>query len=354
MNLFDLMKSTDSREVLFFNEPSVSLKAILAINNSRLKPVICTCRIFDYRDFTRAVEDTLTAAAYNTYSAALMHRDVGGGSITLIGDPDVVKSEMYFRALGSFIERFNGRILLAPESGITAHDLLDVKRETDYVLGLPKIYGGSGDTSLSTAKGVVWGIKAAVKNAMQIESLKNIKVVVQGAGLVGKAIIDILRSEGAEVVVTDLKYDKIKEIQDKYPDIVSVKPGDVFRVDCDVFCSCAFASLINKDNLDRLKCKVLTGSVSRILADDVLDRELKKKRILFIPGFVVNSGEIIQISNELLGYGPEKTEKEIKDIYYNTLNIIQLASKKKVSITRLALDLASDYIEKVTAIKMLK
>ena len=80
MDIFNVMENTASKEVLFFNEPSVSLKAIMAINNVTLGPSICSCRVFDYQDLDQAIGDAINEAAFNAYSAALMSHDVGGGS----------------------------------------------------------------------------------------------------------------------------------------------------------------------------------------------------------------------------------------------------------------------------------
>jgi glutamate dehydrogenase/leucine dehydrogenase len=354
MDIFAGMNETASKEVIFFNEPSVSLKAIVAINNVTLGPSICSCRVFDYQDLEQAISDAINEAAFNAYSAALMSHDVGGGCVILLGDQGDVKSEMYFRSLGAFVDKFNGRILLTGESGISAEDLLSMKKETAHVLGLPEMYGGSGDTSLSTARGIIWGIKAAIKDLTGEISLKGVKVAVQGVGRVGRWIVEELINEGAEVVVTDLVYDKIKDIQDKYSGVAAVKPAEIFKTDCDVFCSSSFSHAITGEHIDLLKCKIVTGSVNRILADDKLCDRLTEKHILFVPGFVVNSGEIIQVSNELAGYGREKTEKEIKDIYFNTLNIIQMAKEQKSCITGIALSLAQDYLAGVAKLKMLK
>lgn len=162
MDLFDIMKDTECKEVLFFNEPMVSLKAIVAINNTTLGPAVCSCKIHNYKNFQEAISDALSLASHHTYSAALLRRNIGGGSVILWGDPQIVKSEMYFRALGVCLNKLEGKVYLSGESGISVTDLLNVKRESRYVLGLPCLYGGIGNTPLSTAKGVLWGDRKSV------------------------------------------------------------------------------------------------------------------------------------------------------------------------------------------------
>lgn len=354
MDLFDIMQNTESKEVLFFNEPSVGLKAIVAIHNTTLGPTLCSCKIFNYNNFNEAISDALNIAAYHTYSAALLRRNMGGGSVILWGDPKTVKSEMYFRALGLCLNKLNGKAYLAGESDITAADLLNVRRESPYVLGLPLIYGGKGDIALSTAKGVLWGIKAAVKDSMEETSLKKLKVAVQGVGQVGKSLVELLVAEEADVIVADLVYDKIKDIQDKHANIRNVRPQDIFDVDCDIFCPCTYNFSLTKENIDRMKCKIIAGSANLTLVQQSLYQDLQAKKMLFVPGFLINAGEVIHATNERLGYAMDKTEEELKDVFHTTLALLQTAREKKQSANLVALEIAKEYLQKIAAIKMLQ
>ena len=354
MNLFDIMKKTDCKEVLFFNEPMVSLKAIIAINNTILGPAVCNCKVCDYNEFNDAINDAINIAAYGTYSAALTRRDLGGGSIVIWASPETVKNEMLFRALGAFINKLSGKVFVTNASGVSTEDLLDVKRESEYVLGLPKVYGGSGDTSVSTAKGVVWGLKAAVKELIGEGSLKDIRISLQGVGKVGGKILEDLVDEGAILTVTDIIYDRVKNIQDRYPNITCVRPEDIYKSPCDLFCPCAHDNMIDDDAIDQLQCKIIAGASNNCLFSDSQFEKLRKRGMWMIPGFVINSGEIIQVSNELLGYGYEKTEKELSSIYDITTGIIQKAKDKKLPATVVALNEAYEYTNNVSKIKMIK
>ncbi len=354
MDLFDIMKNTECKEVLFFSEPTVSLKAIVAINNTTLGPAVCSCKIQNYGNFQEAIGDALSLASYHTYSAALLRRNIGGGSVILWGDPKVVKSEMYFRALGICLNKLEGKVFLTGESGISVADLLNVKRESRYVLGLPCLYGGMGSTPLSTAKGVLWGIKAAVKHTMDETSLKKFKVTVQGIGQVGRKLVELLIAEGAEVTVADLLYDKIKEIQDQYPFIKIVRPQEIFDVDCDILAPCAPSFDITQENIPKMKCKIIAGAANLGLGQKNFAQDLAQKKILFVPGFLLNSGATIHISNELSHYGMEKTEEELKDIYHTVLSVLEIAKEKKQPVMDVALGIAHDYIQSVSAIKMLQ
>lgn len=354
MDFFDIMKETNCKEVLFFEEPSVSLRAIVAINNTTLGPALSMCRMFDYKDEKEAVKSALDAASYNTYTSALLKKGLGGGSVVLLGDPTKIKSEMYFRALGIFLNNLNGKIVVTNGPGVTMDDLADVHRESEYVLGLSETHNGSGDTSVTTAKGVLLGIRAAVKEHMDLTSLENLQFVVQGVGDVGRHLVEMLMEEKARVTITDSNYDKIKVIQDSCAGTVVVKPSEVFDVKCDVFVSCAYENIINESNVDKVQAKIVTGSVSCMVScSDIIDK-LAERDVLVVPGFIINAGGIIQLSNEYEGYHNSRTEEDIKAIYFTTLDLIRQARAEKRPVSKIALERAKEYIHNVSAIKALK
>jgi len=354
LDIFDTMKKTKSKEVLFFDEPKVGLKAILAINNTTLGPALCSCKLYCYKSNDEAIDDALKIAKYNTYRSALSRRDIGGGSIILLGDPEKVKSEQYFRALGVFIDKLKGKVFVVSESGVTDEDLLDLQRETEFVLGLPEIYEGSGDRATKTAKGVLWGMKAAAKEKFGDMSLKDLRISVRGVGYVGKQLVKELLNEGASVTITDKVYDKIKEVQDLYPSIKVVKPNELYKEKCDIFAPCAFDNSITSEEAKEMQCSIIAGSTNCAISDKKALKILTDKGILVLPGYLINSGDVIQVSNELDGYSIEKTNSELKSIYYRTLNILQKAKEEKRFISDIAIEEAENYIKEISYIKSLR
>ena len=68
---------------------------------------------------------------------------------------------------------------------ISGKDLINIKKTTNYVVGLPKEHGGLGDSSAPTAFGVYIGMKSAMLNITGSESLEGKKILVLGVGKVG-------------------------------------------------------------------------------------------------------------------------------------------------------------------------
>ena len=348
---FHIMNDKDCKEVFLFQEGSVSLKAIVAIHNAILGPALCSCKIYDYENFEKAMDDAVSIARHNAYGAALNHKDMGGGAIVLVGDPKVVKSEMYFRTLGAFLNKLDTEIYLSSDVGIDDEDLVHISKETDIVLGLPEVEAGLGTASESAAKAVLHGIKAAVKHKIKQDDLKGVKVAVQGAGKVGQCLISQLIAENAEIIVTDIVYDKIKDIQDKESGIKSIKPSEMFSAECDVFCPCGPSGILGKDDVSKLKCKIIAGADGGFISEEIA-KGLKEKDILYIPGYLINSGQIIHCANELTGF-EEKTEEELKQLYFKTLDFLQKAEKEEKSLAKITENEAKDYIQKITSIRIL-
>ncbi len=356
MNIFDLMRKTKNYELTFYEEPSVSLRAIIAINNTVLGPVLASTKIFDFGDVEKATDVALRMAYYNTYRSALLKKQFGGGSIVLCGDPRKVKNEFYLRALGIYINKFAGQLFIARGNDLTIEDVQYIWRETDYVLGVDEVYVKHAiPPSKATALGMMWGIKAAVKEQFGKDDLSGLTFVVQGIDKVGYHIIEqLLDIENVKIIITDRIYDRIKEIQDRVPDVQVVRPGEIYKQKCDVFISCTFDNSISETEAAQLQTKILTSSVNNVIYSEEAEKILEQKNILYIPGFVINGGEIILFENEFLGHDPESVTEQLYDIYSITLDLLRKAKDQNLSLNQVAAQTAEQYIENITAIKKLR
>ncbi len=350
------MHKTNSNEVVFFEEPSVSLRAIVAVNDTTLGPAIATCRLQDYGNPENAANTALSMAYYNTYRAALLHKPFGGAGLTLCGDPTKVKSEMYFRALGIFINKLNGKFYLVRSSSITHKDMLDIKRESDYLLGIDERYILSGNSPVeSIAKGMIWGLKAIIRKKMNKENLEGLSFAIEGVGEVGSNLVkELLKIKNIKITITDIVYDKIKAIQDHSPSIKVVKPNEIYKQKCDIFASCAINNIINEDKAKQLNCKILTGSSNEIISSPEIEKIFDEKNIEYIPGFVINGGELIQLDNEFKGENPELLKNQFSEIYNTVLELYDKAEEKNCKISKIAFETAKQYIDNVASIKKLK
>jgi leucine dehydrogenase len=121
--------------------------------------------MWPYPNEMAALSDVLRLSRGMTYKSSLAGLDLGGGKAVIIGDARTGKSEAMFRRFGRFVESLNGRYITAEDVGMSTVEMVNIRKETKYVAGLPETQGGSGDPSPVTAYGVFCGIRAAAKTA---------------------------------------------------------------------------------------------------------------------------------------------------------------------------------------------
>src|SRR5690606_21374441 len=191
-SLFDLMRVSDHQNIFICNDKEVGLKAIVAIHDTTLGPAIGGVRMLPYATEAEAIEDALRLSKAITYKASLAGLNQGGGSAIIIGNHRTEKTEVLMRQTGWFINGLNGHFIASIDVGTTQKDLEYIHAETNYVAGLPTSLNGSGDTTVFAAKGVYYGIKAAIKELYGDDNLAGRKIAVQGVGSVGEHLVSLL------------------------------------------------------------------------------------------------------------------------------------------------------------------
>ena len=207
MELFETIEKMGHEEVVFFHSKSSGLKAIVAIHNTVLGPALGGLRMWPYATEEEALMDVLKLSQGMTYKAAVSGLNLGGGKAVLIGDPEKDKTEELFRSLGRFIGSLGNRYITAEDVGTTVQDMDYIYQETDRVVGVHKVHGGSGDPSPYTAYGTLQGIRACLSKKYGHTDVGRVSFSVQGVGSVGRHLVRLLRENGAKVFVTDINDD---------------------------------------------------------------------------------------------------------------------------------------------------
>ncbi|MGB8658150.1 MAG: Glu/Leu/Phe/Val dehydrogenase dimerization domain-containing protein [Candidatus Zixiibacteriota bacterium] len=351
MGIFELMEENGHEEVLFcYNQPT-QLKAIIAIHNTTLGNAVGGCRLWRYKSEKEALVDAVKLSRIMTYQSAVADSDTGGGKAVLWKDSDIETDEAYFRALGRFVEGLRGRFITYPDLGTDTQDMKYIRRETAYVLPSGSATGIKAESADLTAQGVYWGMKACVKEIYGVSSLDGLTVAIHGVGSVGKKLVDCLKQEKVKLIVTDLNYDSIKDVQDKHPDTQVVKPDDVFSTACDVLSPCALGPVITEKNVAQLKCKVIAGAAYDIVEDVKLCKKLSERGILYAPDFVVNAGELFLTEDALKVLSKEEALASVKKIYSIMAKVIAVSKKENISPYEAACKMAEERIKRVGAVK---
>lgn len=347
MEIFKYMQMDDYEQVVFCQHKESGLKAIIVIHDTTLGPALGGARMWTYNSEEEAIIDALRLAKGMTYKTSAAGVNLGGGKTVIIGDPKKDKNDAMFRALGRFINNLNGQYITAEDVGTTVHDMDMIKMETDYVLGTSLESGASGDPAPITAYGIYKGMKAAAKEAFGTDSLTNKRVAVQGVGNVAFRLCEHLHREGAELIVTDINQDAVKRAVDEFG-AKAVDPDDIYAVDCDIFSPCALGAIINDKTIPQLKAKVIAGSANNQLESSKHGDLLHEKGILYAPDYVINSGGVINVSEEFTGYNRENVMKKVEKIYDHLMRVFEIAKRDNIP-TNVAADRMAE--ERIMAAK---
>ncbi len=353
MDIFDEMAQRGHEQVIFNYDRASGLKAIIAIHDTTLGPALGGCRMLPYVSEQAALTDVLRLSEGMTYKAAAAGLDFGGGKAVIIGDPATNKSEALFRALGRFIDTLHGRYRTGEDVGTAEDDFVQSLRETHYLVGLPRAYGGSGDTGDNTALGVMQAIHAALVHRFGSSSLKGRRVAVQGLGKVGYHVARHAIEEGAEVVGADINPHVVGRVASE----LGVEPTDpwaVLETPCDVFSPCALGSVINRETVESLACQIVAGSANNQLEDDSLADRLRQRNILYAPDFIANAGGLIQVADEIQGYNPERVKHQIESIYDVLSAIFKQAEENGQSTVAVALEHVRQRLQYVHQIRRVR
>jgi leucine dehydrogenase len=350
MEIFKEIVVDKHEQVVFCSDKVSNLRSIIAIHDTTLGPAIGGVRMYPYKSEDDALKDVLLLSKAMTYKAAAVGVNLGGGQGVIIGDPEKEKAEILLRAFGKFVDGLNGRYITAEDLGTTVEDMEIVRYETKYVAGLSRAVGGGGDPGPVSAIGVYYGILACVEKVFKERELSKRSVLIQGLGNVGYSLAQQLADVGAKLFVADVVESKVERAREEF-NAQKVDIDKVFEIEVDIFSPCALGGVINKNNIDKIKAKIIAGAANNQLEDDQLGNVLQKRNILYAPDFVIGAGGLINVANELEGYVQERARKQASGIYDILVRVFQKAEKEGVSTSEAANRLA---LERLSQVKNLR
>ncbi|WP_405841666.1 Leu/Phe/Val dehydrogenase [Streptomyces sp. NBC_01518] len=317
-------------QVVLCQDRASGLKAVIAIHNTALGPALGGTRFYPYASEEEAVADALNLARGMSYKNAMAGLDHGGGKAVIIGDPERDKTEELLLAYGRFVASLGGRYVTACDVGTYVADMDVVARECRWTTGRSPENGGAGDSSVLTAFGVFQGMRASAQHLWGDPSLRGRTVGIAGVGKVGHHLVEHLRDEGAEVVITDVREESVRRILDKHAaGVTAVADTEaLIRVEgLDIYAPCALGGALNDATVPVLTAKVVCGAANNQLEHPGVEKDLADRRILYAPDYVVNAGGVIQVADELHGFDFERCKAKAAKIFDTTLAIFARAKE---------------------------
>ena len=290
-------------EIHFITDEKCGLKAIIALHSTHLGPAAGGCRFWHYAKDEEALVDALRLSRGMSYKNAMAGLPLGGGKSVILADSDRTKTPDMLHAFGKAVDHLGGRYITAEDVGMSVADMIEVRRSTPFVAGLPNSAGDvGGDPGPHTSLGVFLGIKAAVKRALGKDSLDGLHIALQGAGSVATGVALHACAEGAKLSIADVDRDKAENLADRAGGKM-VSPDEILGLEADVLSPCALGAILNDKTIPKLKVPIVAGGANNQLATPDDGVQLQQHGILYAPDYVINAGGIINVCTEFLGDG---------------------------------------------------
>lgn len=343
----DELDAAGHEMVLHCRDDVTGLRAIICVHDTTLGPALGGTRFCPYPSEADALTDCLRLSQGMTFKAAAAGLPLGGGKAVIIGDPATLKSPELLRAYGRFVDRLGGTYVTAADVGTTCTDLDIVGEVTRHVVGRTKKNGGSGDSGLSTALGVLHAMRAAARLTWGDHGLRNRVVGVEGAGKVGFHLVRLLLDEGAEVLVCDPSASTVHRVQAAYPAARIV--SRVMDSRLDVYAPCALGGTLTTSIIRELEATVICGAANNQLLTQEVGDMLAPKGMLWVPDFVANAGGLIQVGGELVGNNEAEVMRGVRQIEATVTAILERSLREGISTSTAAMDIVRRHLHYAAA-----
>ena len=347
MTVFEHPDFDQHESVHHFHDPESGLRAIIAIHSTDLGPAAGGCRRWHYQSDADALTDALRLSRGMTFKNAVAGLPFGGGKAVILAQPGSAKTPAQFNAFGRAVASLSGRYITAEDVGVSVQDMKVVRRVTPYVSGLPQRgRTAGGDPSPWTALGVFLGIRAAVQFRSGQDSLKGVRVAVQGVGHVGLHLCRLLHDAGAELIVADVNANNLERVRAELP-VSVLGPEDILFSNVDVLAPCALGNVLNAETIPQLRAGIVAGAANNQLGGAADGTPLVERDVLYAPDYVINAGGIISVAREYLGQSSEdQVRVEVSRIPARLRDIFVEAQETKRATNRVADDLARRLISR--------
>ncbi len=297
-------------ELHFVTDEKCGLKAIIAIHSTHLGPAAGGARFWHYAKNEDALVDALRLSRGMSYKNAMAGLPLGGGKTVLLADEERTKTPDMLHAFGKAVDHVGGRYVTAEDVGMSVADMIEIRRTTEFVAGLPN--SGSdvgGDPGPHTSLGVFCGIKAAVKRTLGKDSLAGLHIAMQGAGSVATGVALHAAQEGAKLSIADVDEAKARKLADAAGG-QTVPVDEIMTLEADVFSPNALGAILTEQSIPALRVPIVAGGANNQLATPADGQRLQQRGILYAPDYVINAGGIINVCTEYLGDGDASLVRE--------------------------------------------
>lgn len=216
-----------------------------------------------------------------------------------------------YREYGRFVSSLSGAYVTAEDVGTSAEDMAAIFETTRFTTCIPSEFGGSGNPSGATAKGVVSAMEGALEY-LDRGSLAGKTIAVQGLGHVATALIgELLARDVARIVASDISDTALGAAAARFAGApVELRPAtpqdtSILAEPCDILAPCALGGILDAETIPTISASVVCGAANNQLLDGERDaKRLLARGIVYVPDFVANRMGIVNCANEQYGRLP--------------------------------------------------
>jgi leucine dehydrogenase len=330
-------KAWETEQLTICSDQESGLRAVIALDDSTLGPGLGGVRWQAYPNQQAAVDEARRLARVMTLKNACADLPYGGAKSVIVknaaggSDDSDTHRQAQLEAFGRFVHRLGGAYIPGVDMGTSVEDLAVIGQVTP-------VSCDHEDPSPWTALGVFAGIGAALSGAGI--GLPGAHVVVQGTGHVGADLARRLAEAGCRVSVADIDPIRAHNVAKDVGGRV-VAPDAAVTTLCDVLAPCATARVIDRSNVDALRCRIVAGGANDVLATPDVAHVLAERGIVYVPDFVVNAGGVIHIHALRSAWGPDKLEGSLLAIGDRVAALLRQSERTGLTPLSVAEEMAS-------------
>jgi glutamate dehydrogenase (NAD(P)+) len=355
-------------KIIHVREPSADLKAVLVVDNVAAGPAIGGVRMAP--DVT--TEECVRLARAMTLKNAAAGLAHGGAKVVLYGDPNMPKpdKERLIRALACALREVK-EYIFGPDMGTDEECMAWIKDEIGRAAGLPAEIGG---IPLDEIGATGWGLSHVTDVALQLcgyfcdFKLEKARFVIQGFGAVGKhaarfltaqkaVLVGAADSQGAIYHPDGLDVEELFRLKEAGQSVADYPKGQKFDRDevidfeCDIWIPAARPDVVNEDNVQRLKAKLVVQGAN-IPFTYGAEKYLHDKGVVCVPDFIANPGGVICAAMEYQGATQAAVFQTIEEkVRRNTHLVLEESRIKKIMPRDAANNLAVQRVKRAMSIR---
>ncbi len=371
MDIENFLNEDGPEKIIFFNNPTFNMKAVLVIDNFIYGPPAGGVRLAP--DIT--IDEMIRLARAMTLKFCTYKVPAGGAKAGIWGNPlDIEKKSILLTSFADAIESFIKNYLYypGPDMGTDDHDLLKIFNIVGLPNLAPKEIGlfkhGVPVEELFTGYGVIYCLESIYNNLEklkkeEVQNSQKPRVMLEGFGKVGTALamsLDELNFKlsgistlnGAIFDEDGLNVKDLLKLKSSYGDdlvnqyesknMIKIPKEKLFELSSEYptefIIPGARPDVINRNNIEKIGALAIVPAANIPYEKGIIEI-LKEKSIIAFPDFVSNAGEVLAIYVGKAAKNSEEIFEYIKSkISEKTLEIIQGSIEVKKTVYKFAVE----------------